>query len=357
MDSISVKGYKSFKDITVPLNTINILIGANGAGKSNFLSLFELVGNAYEGFLARTVAQSGGVDKLLHLGRKVTDRISIEVKEDKNSYVLNLMESDGRLIVENEKLGYSSNSDNNYTYQIISNFKPEIALKDYHGAGRGDYIKKYMSQIKKFHFHDTGRTSPFTGESNIVNDSYLLYSKGENLAAFLYGIMTKYPIVYKRIVNVIQSVAPFFHDFYLIPNESGGVRLQWKDKFSEMIYGPNELSDGTIRFIALTILFMQPHLPKVIVIDEPELGLHPVAIEKLAGLIKIAANRGTQVIAATQNAELISNFRPEDILTVDQQDGQSHIHRLNADELSLWLNDYTLGDLWKQRIIRGGQLI
>lgn len=158
MDSITIKGYKSFKDITVPLNKINILIGSNGAGKSNFLSLFEFLGNAYEGFLARSAAQSGGIDKILHKGRKATDRIS----------------------------------------------------------------------IKKFHFHDTGRKSPFTGESNIVNDSYHLYSQGDNIAAFLYGVKNSHPTVYHRIVMVIQSVAPFFHDFCLMPNESGGIRLQWK---------------------------------------------------------------------------------------------------------------------------------
>lgn len=355
MDSITIKGYKSFKDITVPLNAINILIGSNGAGKSNFLSLFALLGNAFNGMLARSVALYGGVDKFFYNGRKETERISIDVREGKNSYVLDLMESDGSLIVENEKLGYSSNSDGKYTYHIISNYKTETNLRDYNGATRGDYIKQYMSQIRKFHFHDTGRTSPFTGVSNIVNDSYMLYSQGGNLAAFLYGIMNNNPMVYKRIVRVIQSVAPFFNDFYLKPNENGGIRLQWRDKFSEVIYGPNDLSDGTMRFIALAVLFMQPELPKVIVIDEPELGLHPVAIEKLAGLIKMAANRGTQVIAATQNAELISNFQPEDILTVDQRDGESQIRRLNADELSEWLNDYTIGDLWKQRIMKGGQ--
>ncbi|MDE5876969.1 MAG: AAA family ATPase [Muribaculaceae bacterium] len=354
MDSITVKGYKSFKSITVPLKKINILIGSNGAGKSNFLSLFELLGNTYEGYLARSVAQSGGVDKLLHKGRKMTDRISIEVKENKNSYRLDLMESDGRMIVEKEELGYLLYPAH-WTYNNIASYKTEAELKDYQGTTREDYIKNYMSQIKKFHFHDTGRKSPFTGESNIVNDSYHLYSQGDNLAAFLYEIKNNYPLVYKRIVMVIQSIAPFFHDFYLMPNESGGIRLQWRDKFSEVIYGPNDLSDGTIRFIALTVLFMQPNLPKVIVIDEPELGLHPVAIEKLSGLIKIAANRGTQVIAATQNAELISNFQPSDILIVDQRDGQSIIQRLDANELSQWLNDYTLGDLWKQRIIKGGQ--
>lgn len=102
-------------------------------------------------------------------------------------------------------------------------------------------------------------------------------------------------------------------------------------------------------------VYLQPEPPQVIVIDEPELGLHPVAIEKLCGLIKSAANRGTQVIVATQNAELISNFEPNDILTVDQLDGESKIKRLDAGELQQWLDDYTLGDLWKQRIMKGGQ--
>lgn len=356
MDSITVKGYKSFKDITVPLKPINILIGSNGAGKSNFLSLFALLGNAYNGLLARSVALSGGVDKLFHKGRKITDKISIEVQEGNNFYGLDLMEADGTLIVEKEKLGYSS-MPGKWTYIDIASFKPETALREYHGLSRGNYIKKYISQIKKFHFHDTGYTSPFTGESNIVNDSYYLYSQGGNLAAFLYGIMKSHAMVYKRIVRVIQSVAPFFNDFFLIPNESGGVRLQWKDKFSDVVYGPNDLSDGTLRFIALTVLFLQPEPPKVIVIDEPELGLHPVTIEKLAGLIKSAANRGTQIIAATQNAELISNFEPEDILTVDQRGGESVIKRLDDEELSHWLNDYALGDLWKQRIMKGGQPI
>ncbi len=354
MDSITVKGYKSFKEITVPLRKINILIGSNGAGKSNFLSLFELLGYAYDGFLSRSVAQAGGVDKLLHKGRKTTDRISIEVNEGQNLYGLDMLESDGGLIVEKEKLGFQL-PDGKIILQEIASYQKESALKDYIPQTEGEYIRKYISEIKKFHFHDTGRRSPFTGESNIVNDSYFLYSQGNNLAAFLYGIMTNHPLVYKRIIRVIQSVAPFFHDFFLVPNESGGVRLQWKDNYSEMIYGPNDLSDGTIRFIALTVLFMQPRLPKVIVIDEPELGLHPVAIEKLAGLIKSASSRGTQVIAATQNAELISNFDPSDILTVDQRSGESEIKRLNSEDLRHWLNEYTIGDLWKQRIMKGGQ--
>lgn len=153
----------------------------------------------------------------------------------------------------------------------------------------------------------------------------------------------------------IRSVAPFFNDFYFDTNENGDIRLQWKDRYSETIYGPTDLSDGTVRFIALTTLFLQPKPPKVIIIDEPELGLHPFAISKLAGLIRSVAQKGNQIILATQSAELISNFEPEDIITVNQDKGASVMQRLDSDNLANWLDDYTLGDLWKQNILKGGQ--
>jgi len=355
MDSIKIKGYKSFKDLVVPLRKINLLIGANGSGKSNFLSLFELLGNVYDGRLAQSVAQAGGVDKILHQGRKVTERVEVCVVDGKNSYVLSLVESDGKLMVEHEKLGYNAGYSWRWSFTTISEYTPETCLKTYSGMRRGDYIKDYVSQIRKFHFHDTGRKSPFTSDSDIINDSYRMYAHGENIAAILFKIRDEHPLAYKRIIRVIQSVAPFFNDFYLEPTEAGKIRLQWQDKFSEMIYGPTDLSDGTIRFIALAILFMQPRLPKIIIIDEPELGLHPVAIEKLSGLIKMAAQRGTQIIAATQSAELISNFEPEDILTVNQREGYTTIERLDGSSLEKWLDEYTIGDLWKQKIMKGGQ--
>ena len=349
MNEIKVKGYKSFNDLSIKLGKINLLIGSNGAGKSNFLSLFELLNNAYNQRLAQYVSQIGGVDKILHQGRKVTERIEITISEGRNSYSLAMLESDGRLVIEHEKLFYLNDVTN------ITQFKDEAQLKSYNGMKRGEYIKEYISQIRKFHFHDTGRRSPFTNDCDVINDSYIMYDNGDNIAAILYKIHNEHPIVYKRIVHVIQSIAPYFHDFYFQPTEAGKIRLQWQDKYSTMIYGPSDLSDGTVRFIALTTLFMQPHLPKVIIIDEPELGLHPKAIEKLASLIKSAANRETQIIAATQSAELISNFSFQDILTVNQNNGNTEISNLNKEELKHWIDEYTLGDLWKQNIIKGGQ--
>lgn len=353
MDKITIKGYRSFRNIEVNLNKINLLIGSNGSGKSNFLSVFEMLGWAYEQRLASFVINVGGVDKLLYQGKKVTERIEVVVYEGDNSYSLSLLEADGRLVVEHEELGYKGFYESNK--KDIANNQTETSLKSYQGMKRGEYIKQYMSQIRKFHFHDTGRRSPFTNDSHVINDSYRMYDQGQNLAAILYRIHNEDEKAYRRIVKVIQSVAPYFNDFYFEPTEADMIRLQWQDKYSSMIYGPNDLSDGSIRFIALATLFLQPNLPKVIIIDEPELGLHPVAIEKLSGLIRIAAQQGTQVIVATQSAELISNFDPEDVLTVNQRNGESLIERLDGDSLGRWLDEYTLGDLWKQNILKGGQ--
>ena len=175
------------------------------------------------------------------------------------------------------------------------------------------------------------------------------------MAAFLYGIKDHQKIVYNNIIKTIQSVAPYFSDFNFIPNTEDYIRLQWKDKFSDNIYGVSDLSDGTIRFIALTALFMQPKLPGIIIIDEPELGLHPSAIAKLAGMVKSAAAKGCQVIIATQSTDLISHFSPDSIIAVDQLDGCSKFNRLNSDDLQQWLEDYTIDDLWKRNIITSGQ--
>lgn len=355
MDKITIQGYKSFKDIELNLNRINILIGANGAGKSNFLSFFEFLNALYEQRLTEYVSLRGGTEKFLFEGSKMTNQIRAKLFFGNNRYSLTLKEGTGKFIFTHEQLGYTSN------YKMINNEKEiatlgnESALRDYNELSRADYVRGYLSGIKKYHFHDTGRTSPFTHTCNIDNDKYFLYSNGDNIAAYLYNIKREYPITYKKIIMTIQSVAPFFNDFYFNANENGDIRLQWRDKYSETTYGPTDLSDGTIRFIALATLFLQPKPPAVIIIDEPELGLHPFAISKLSGLIRGVAQKGSQVILATQSAELISNFEPEDVITVNQDKGASVMQRLDSKYLATWLDDYTLGDLWRQNILKGGQ--
>lgn len=351
MDYIEISGYKSINNERVDLAPINLFIGANGSGKSNFISFFHFLNQLYNQNLQQHIALKGGVNKILHKGQKTTENISFKVEFDngKNGYSANLVLGDSGFIFTDERLIFQSDDG------IGINFSENEARLKVTDNYRAKYIIRYLNGFRIYHFHDTSNKSPFNTLSHIKNDIYYLYGNGSNLAAFLFNINEQTKLVYHRILKTIQSIAPYFLDFEFIPNDESFIQLQWKDKYSDVIYGVNDLSDGTLRFIALTVLFLQPKLPNTIIIDEPELGLHPSAIAKLSGMIKSASQKGCQVIIATQSTDLISHFSPESIITVDQIDGESKFNRLNSENLSEWLSDYTVDDLWKRNIISTGQ--
>ena len=345
---ITIEGYKTLRQVDIQLRPVNILVGGNGAGKSNFLTFFELLRALYEGNLQRYVALHGGVDKILHHGRKVSSNLQARLSfvEGEQAYGFKLEAGQDGLMVTEETEG--TRKRHPYLPEAMVGIPP-VDQTDKSSPGF------YLSSIAKYHFHDVGDNSPFTKASHVRNDRYFLYSEGQNIAAFIYHIQQHHPKHYQRIIAIIQSIAPFFRDFFLPVNNGGYISLQWRSVYSDAIYGVNDLSDGTLRFIALTLLFMQPEPPNTIIIDEPELGLHPVAIAKLAGMIESAAARGTQVIAATQSVALLDFFRPEDILTVDLVEGATTLRRLRQSDLEYWLEDYSLGDLWQRSIISSGQ--
>ncbi len=350
MDYIEINGYKSIREVRINLTPINILIGANGSGKSNFISFFDFLNKLYNRKLNEYIALKGGDNKILHKGKKITDTISfkMEFNDGVNGYSAQLQSGTDGFIFIDENLIYNGNS------KDISKPGSEAQIKSTDNY-RARYVIEYLNRFRKYHFHDTSKSSPFTQYSNVNNDIYYFYEDGMNLAAFVYHIQETNKIVYNRIVKTIQSIAPYFSDFYFTVNKEGNVRLQWSDKYSDIVFGANDLSDGTLRFIALSVLFLQPDLPDTIIIDEPELGLHPSAIAKLAGMIKSASGKNCQVIVATQSTDLISHFLPEDIITVDQVNGQTEFNRLSSANLHQWLEDYTIDDLWKRNIITGGQ--
>jgi len=351
MDYLEINGFKSINQAKVDLSPINILIGANGSGKSNFISFFDFLNRLYNRKLNDYIALRGGDNKILHRGKKNTEEISFQIEFDKglNGYACTLVSGSEGFIFTSERLMYKGD----YGKEISRSFR-EARIKETDNY-RAKYVIKQLNGFRKYHFHDTSKNSPFSNLSHLHNDSHLLYSDGSNLAAFLYFISQQHKIVYKKILKTIQAIAPYFSDFYFKPNSEDYIRIQWTDKYSDVIFGMTDLSDGTLRFIALTVLFMQPNLPDTIVIDEPELGLHPSAIAKLAGMIKSAAAKNCQVILATQSTDLISHFYPEDIITVDQINGESKFQRLDSQKLNQWLEDYTIDDLWKRNIITSGQ--
>lgn len=347
LSRVIIDGYKSIQHADLELKPINILIGSNGVGKTNFISFFKLINIIYEQRLHNYTMQNSA-ERLFHYGLKQTSELKGYLAFGDNAYEVRLQARDnGSLFIAEERSYYQSSSFN------VSNID-ESQIKN-SSTYRDRWLRDYLQSYKIFHFHDTSKGAPLRSSANI-NDNRYLKTDGSNLPAFLFMLQEKYPKTLRRIELTIRSVMPYFGNFSLAPSllDESQINLQWSDiENNEKYFDANDLSDGSIRFIALATLLLQPTLPKVIIIDEPELGLHPTAIVKLAGMIKSVASRGCQIIVSTQSVNLINNFDAEDIITVDRKDKQSTFNRLNNDTLQHWLNDYSLGELWTKSIING----
>lgn len=351
---LSIKGYKSIRSQDIQLEKVNILIGGNGIGKTNFISCFELMRNLYEKNLQNYVLMKGGADALLFMGRKTTPEVMLDLHFDhdgnKNRYIVELAESQNRLFVKQASTAFWSNR---WHFQLCDKDVLEASLKD-DRKGQAWYVGPLLEEFEIYHFHDTGDRSEMKKPSNI-NDNRFLRPDGSNIAAFLYYLQQRHQKHFERIEHAVAAVSPFFESFHLEPNRLNPelIDLEWMQKGAGNTYfNSNQLSDGSLRFICLATLLMQPNPPKTILIDEPELGLHPTAINMLAALIH-KVNATSQIIISTQSVNLINNFDPEDIIIVDRKDGASQFQRLQAEELNEWLETYTLGEVWEKNIIGG----
>ena len=204
-----------------------------------------------------------------------------------------------------------------------------------------------------FHFEDTGENAKVKQNADIY-DNHKLKSDARNLASFLYLLKNHHQVYYKRILQTVQLAAPFFNDFVLnpMPENAQRIRLRWLHKNSEDDFDISQLSDGTLRFICLTTLLLQPNPPSLIIIDEPELGLHPAAIQLLIEMLRSAATH-SQIIISTQSVEMVNHFLPEEIIVVDREKDESVFHRKSAKELETWLDEYSMGELWQMNVIGG----
>lgn len=356
LNKLTIKGFKSIQDVEAfQLNRLNILIGANGAGKSNFIALFRLLRAMGDQRLTAFVREQGGADSFFFHGPQVTGKIEIELFFGENGYRCEFTPSaDERLILTEQvklKTDWLRPESGNWESNFLNiKFKNQLPF-----FGFGPVIQT-LSDLVVYHFHDTSNTAPMR-RSEIVQDTAYLRPDAANIAPFLLHLQEKNLQAYQEIVNAVRLVTPFFDDFLLQPMQRGAretVNLSWRQVGSDYPMQPYQLSDGTIRFICLATALLQSKLPTIIVIDKPELGLHPYAIAILAELIQSAATK-TQLIIATQSPTLLDHFTPEDVIIVNRQDGASIFERLNADALQLWLEEYSLGELWQKNVIAGGQ--
>lgn len=353
--SLTVSGYKSIRELKdFRLNNLNVLIGANGAGKSNFINLFRLLNEMYEQQLQLYVQKQGGPDSLLHFGRNVTDRLHAEFYFSANGYKFDLIPtSDNRLIFEKELSWFGGFHYPTSSSALLGNGHAESKLKEAKDS-YSPYVRGSVSNWRVYHFHDTSDTAKVK-QRHACNDNLRLKIDAANLAAYLRMLHKQHEAEYRRIVETIQLVMPFFNDFVHRPGESEYVELEWTQKGkADTPFKAHMLSDGSLRFICLVTLLLQPIslLPDTILIDEPELGLHPYAITVLADLFKqVAEDR--QLIVSTQSVELVNELSPEDIIVVDQDDGASVFRRYTQEELSGWMEEYSMGEIWKRNILGG----
>lgn len=352
LSRLVLRGYRSIADCDLELGRLNVLIGANGAGKSNFIAFFRLINRILDGQLQTTVGLAGGPDALLHFGRKKTEELHAEMYFGNNGYRFTLRPTqDNRMMFYREALWWNKHGD----WRPASGHFESYAEEQKGKTRIYQHVVPAMRSWRLYHFHDTG-SSAMVKQVHSIKDNESLRDDARNLAAFLLRLKNHHEEHYQRIVKAIRLVAPFFGDFHLRPSvdNSDKIELEWTESGQDEPFAASALSDGTLRFICLATVLLQPEnfMPKTVLIDEPELGLHPFAISVLAGLMKSAAHKH-QLIVSTQSVELVNEFEVDDLIVVDKRNGESTFKRLNVDSLSEWLDDYSLGDLWKKNLLGG----
>lgn len=355
LDKIIIKGYKSISDTKLELTNLNVLVGCNGAGKSNFISFFKLLNNVIENSLDNFVAKSGGGNSFFHFGVKTTSEIYADLYFGPNRYEVAFQNTDDdKLFFSKEsaqfKKDYGANAGEYYKAFSTSGHQKTKLLSN--KADVTQYVKESMESWIVYHFHDTSSSAKVKLTCDINDNSFLRHD-ASNLAAFLYLLKEKYPNNYQAIVKTVQLVAPYFEDFILRINPLyDNIRLEWKEKNSSAYFNANSFSDGTLRFICLATVLLQPTPPTTIIIDEPELGLHPYAINVLGSLIR-KSKTNNQLIISTQSIPLINEFSVNDIITVERKNNASIFCRHNEKDLTEWLDSYSVGELWEKNILGG----
>lgn len=360
---LALSGFKSIKTMEIELNSLNIMIGANGAGKSNIISFFKMLNEMMADRFQQYVYVSGRAQSLLHFGSKVTPQmeaaLDFEVENGLDRYQMRLFHAAGdSLIFAEETLSFlqAGFSAPRVDELGAGHLETKINRAAEDGVQTAKALRYLLNRCRVYHFHDTS-SSASVRQTCYAGDNRWLMPDAGNLAAILLRFRRENNgEAYRRIIETIRLIAPFFDDFVLEEDVSGRVMLDWREKGSDRVFGPHQFSDGTLRAICLATLLLQPkdELPKLIIVDEPELGLHPYALTIVAELFRRVALH-TQVLISTQSASFLDNFEPDDVITVNRNgDKVSEIKRLKSDELAAWLDEYSLGDVWVKNVIGGG---
>lgn len=374
IESVRIRGFRSLADVEfVDLPNATVLIGANGSGKSNFLRFLEMTQQMLRyRRLGDFVARHGGADDQLFGGSGQTPRIGAELRvktaRGRYSYRFELSYAhQDRFDISEGKFRFSrgSNLSRSTVSRVTHNMRRRPGLTRNLGSHKPHRESLMRSRYPSasamvdllggcvfYQFHNTDDHSEFKKRADITDNSRLR-PNGGNLATVLYRLEQEDGRRYEYICRQIQRVLPTFDRFDL-EESYGKVLLRWKPIGIDKTIGPHLTSDGTLRFFALATLLNLPEemLPTIIVLDEPELGLHPAAIHLLGGMIRsLSVER--QVILATQSPLLVSSFDLNQIYALDLKDGQTQVRKLSSEGYEHWLEEYNTGDLWEMNLLGG----
>lgn len=351
LTQVRIEGFKSIRSVQLALGDLNVVIGANGSGKSNLIGAFRLLERVLSMNLQLYVASEP--DRLLHHGRRHSPALSMEFRFDQNAYAFKLKAAQDTLIFEHESVEVTGRW--RFGEPIAMGHKEsklEEAAKSYRNRVPG-YVFPPISRLSVYHFHDTSEASPMKQAADI-EDNRLFRPDASNLPAYLYWLQERHPVAFRQIEEHIRLVAPFFDSFVLAPSRLNEkkIKLEWRQKGSDAYFDAWSLSDGTLRFICLATLLLQPTPPALILLDEPELGLHPYAIRVLADMLE-AVSRRAQVMLATQSVTLLNQMTPGDVIVAENKGLETTFSRLDEVALEGWLQHYSLGELWEKNVLGG----
>ena len=371
IERIHIQGFRSLADVELsPGAGANVLIGANGSGKSNFVKFFDMLSWMLKSRqLAQFVGMEGGADDQLHGGNDTTPRLGTEIAirtgTGRNDYRFKLsFAHPDRLLFVDEAFRYSRDDlDGDPPWNSLGSGHREALIVD---AGQPNdegpasevrartarTVTHLLRDCAAFQFHNTGATSKLKTKWDAEDHAYMR-ADGGNLPAILHRLEQEDLHRYDAIRRHIRRVLPGF-DRFEIKEQYGKVALRWRSRHSDKTYGAHLTSDGSLRFFALATLLSLPAemLPSVLLLDEPELGLHPKAIALVGDMIHALAE-SRQVIVATQSPLLVDAFELDKVFVLEILKGRTELRSQDPAQFRAWLEEFTVGELWQKNLLGG----